>query len=45
MCSLPNIPARDLEEITRCRKNQTKKAETETVKIVVSDDQPLEKSV
>jgi hypothetical protein len=43
MCSLPNIPARDLEEITRCRKNQTKKAET--VKIVVSDYQPLEKSV
>jgi hypothetical protein len=44
MCSLPNIPARDLEKLTQCRKNQTRKAETGNVKIVMSNYQPLEKS-
>jgi len=45
MCSLPNIPARNLEELTQRRKNQTKKADAETVNIVMPVYQSLEKSI
>jgi hypothetical protein len=35
MCSLPNIQARDLEELLQPRKKQTKKTEAETIEIIV----------
>jgi hypothetical protein len=37
MCSLPNIPARYLEELSQRRKKQMKKTEVETVKMIIAD--------
>ena len=45
MCILPNLPARNLEELSQHRKNQIKKAEAETIKIVIADPKPLENPV
>jgi hypothetical protein len=45
MCSLPNIPARHLEELSQRRKKQTKKTEVETVKMIITDYQPIENSI
>ena len=44
MCILPNFEARDLEEFKKNRKREGKKAEAETVEIVVAE-QPLEKPI
>jgi hypothetical protein len=35
MCSLPNIQTRDLEELLQQRKKQTKKADAETIEIIM----------
>jgi hypothetical protein len=45
MCILPNLPARDLQELSQRRKNQTKKAEAETIKIIMADPQTLKNAV
>jgi hypothetical protein len=45
MCILPNLPARNLEELSQRRKNQAKKAEEETIKIVIANPQPIENPV
>jgi hypothetical protein len=44
MCTLPNFEARDLEELKRNRKRETKKAEAKTVEIIIPE-QPLENSI
>jgi hypothetical protein len=45
MCILPNLPARNLEELSQRRKNQPHKTEAETIKIIIADPQPLENPV
>lgn len=45
MCSLPNMQARDLEELLQRRKKQMKKTEAKTVKIIIPDYLSLENSI
>jgi hypothetical protein len=45
MCTLPNFEAWDLEELTRNRKRETKKAEAKTVEIVIPEQTLLENSI
>jgi len=45
MCSLPNIPAWHLEELSQRRKKQMKKTEVKTVKTIITDYQPIENSI
>jgi hypothetical protein len=45
MCSLPNLQAQNLEELTQCRRKQKKETEVKTVKIVMPSYQPLENSI
>lgn len=40
MCVLPNLPSRDLEELSQRRKSQIKKAEAKKLDIIVADLQP-----
>jgi hypothetical protein len=40
MCILPNLPARNLEELSQSRKDQIKKAEAETLRIIIVEPQP-----
>lgn len=45
MCSLPNVQARDLEELSPRGKKQMKKTEAKTVKIVIPDYLSVENSI
>jgi hypothetical protein len=45
MCSLPNIQARDFEELLQRRKKQMNKTDAETVKIIIPDYPSLENSI
>jgi hypothetical protein len=45
MCSLPNIQARDLEELSQYREKQVKKSEDKTVKIIIPYYPSLENSI
>jgi len=44
MCSLPNMPAKHLDEFAQRRKKQTKK-EVETLKITITDCQLIENPI
>jgi hypothetical protein len=44
MCILPNFEARDLEEFKKNRKKEVKKAEAETVEMVIPE-QALENPI
>ena len=45
MCSLPNIPARELKELLLRKKDQMKKAEVEKLKIIIPDYPLIESSI
>jgi hypothetical protein len=45
MCILPNFEARDLEELRRNRKRGNKKAEAETVEVIIPEQPLLEKQI
>jgi hypothetical protein len=45
MCSLPNIQARDIEELSQPQKKKMKKTEAKTVKIIIPDYLSVENSI
>jgi hypothetical protein len=45
MCILPNFEPRDLEELAKNRKRESKKAEAEAAVEIVVAEQPLEKPI
>jgi len=45
MCILPSFTAQDLAECKQNRKEEIKKAEAKTVKIIIPDQQLLENSI